>query len=63
MNDPLLPEKYILKYFDLRLIEIMRIIMICDSASHIMIKDEEWVEQINKHLNIIREKIIENNKK
>ena len=62
MNNPLLPDEYILKYFDLRLLEMMRIIMVCDSVSHIMINDEEWVEQINKQLNIIRQKIIENNK-
>ena len=63
MNNPLLPDEYILKYFDLRLFEMMKIIMICDAASHDIIDGQEWVEQINKHLILVKNKIIANNKK
>ena len=34
INEPLLDEKYIKELFDIRLIELMRIILIYDSSSH-----------------------------
>ena len=42
---------------------MMKIIMICDAASHDIIDGQEWVEQINKHLILVKNKIIANNKK
>lgn len=60
MNRPLLPERYILKFFDLRLIELMRYIMVYDSCSHSLFKGGIWVQEINKHIDQIREIIIRN---
>ena len=50
MNSPLLEEKYIKIFFDKRLAEMMRIIMIYDSASHSMFFGSNWPEQINKNM-------------
>ena len=50
MNSPLLEEKYIKIFFDKRLAEMMRIIMIYDSASHSMFYGSYWPEQINKNM-------------
>ena len=50
MNDPLLEEKYIKIFFTKRLIELMRIIMIYDSASHSMFYGSEWMEPINRNI-------------
>ena len=50
MNRPLLDEKYIKIFFSKRLIELMRVIMIYDSASHSLFNKGEWTEQINKHI-------------
>ena len=55
MNDPLLDEKYIIQFFDIRLLELMRIIMIYDSFSHSLFQNSDWISQINKHIDIIRE--------
>jgi len=52
MNHPLLPENYIKKLFDLRLIELMRIIMIYDSCSHSLFNNGNWIKEINKHINL-----------
>ncbi len=54
MNKPLLPELYIKKYFNKRLIELMRIIMVYDSCSHSLFRGGIWVSQINKHIDILR---------
>ena len=53
MNDPLLEEKYIKIFFTKRLIELMRIIMIYDSASHSSFYGGIWIPQINKHIDEI----------
>ena len=50
MNSPLLEEKYIKIFFDKRLAEMMRIIMIYDSSSHSMFFGSNWPEQINKNM-------------
>ena len=54
MNKPLLPEIYIKKDFNKRLIELMRIIMVYDSCSHSLFRGGIWVKQINKHIDILR---------
>ena len=54
MNCPLLPENYIKKLFDLRLIELMRIIMVFDSCSHSLFTGGNWIKEINKHINLLR---------
>ena len=54
MNRPLLPENYIKKLFDLRLIELMRIIMVFDSCSHSLFTGGNWIKEINKHINLLR---------
>ena len=50
MNKPLLDNKYIKIFFDIRLIELMRIIMVYDSASHSLFEGGNWIEEINKNL-------------
>ena len=50
MNSPLLEEKYIKIFFDKRLAEMMRIIMIYDSSSHSMFFGSNWPELINKNM-------------
>lgn len=50
MNKPLLEEKYIKIFFTKRLIELMRVIMIYDSASHCLFIGGKWISQINKHI-------------
>ena len=50
MNRPLLEEKYIKSFFTKRLVELMRIIMIYDSASHSLFAGGTWCKQINKHM-------------
>ena len=50
MNDPLLEEKYIKIFFTKRLLELMRVIMIYDSASHSLFSEGNWSFQINKHI-------------
>ena len=50
MNSPLLEEKYIKIFFTKRLVELMRIIMVYDSASHSMFYGSYWVEQINLNM-------------
>jgi len=57
MNSPLLDEKYILKYFDIRLLELMRIIMIYDSSSHSLLSQDSWVPEINKNIDLLRKKL------
>jgi hypothetical protein len=54
MNKPLLDNKYIKIFFDIRLIELMRIIMVYDSASHSLFEGGNWIEEINKNLDEVR---------
>ena len=60
MNSPLLDEKYIIKYFDIRLLELMRVIMVYDSCSHSLILYDSWVPQINKNIDLLRKKLFDN---
>ena len=54
MNSPLLEEKYIKIFFTKRLVELMRIIMVYDSASHSMFSGcSNWVKEINKNIDEI----------
>ena len=62
MNSPLLDEKYILKYFDIRLLELMRIIMIYDSSSHSLLSQDSWVPEINKNIDLLRKKLFDKDK-
>ena len=50
MNSPLLEDKYIKIFFDKRLAEMMRVIMIYDSCSHSMFYGSNWPELINKNM-------------
>ena len=53
MNSPLLDVKYIKIFFTKRLVELMRIIMVYDSASHSMLSGSNWPEEINKNIDKI----------
>ena len=53
MNSPLLEEKYIKLFFNKRLAELMRIIMIYDSSSHSMFFGSYWPQEINKNMDKI----------
>ena len=48
--------------FDLRLLEMMRIIMVLDSFSHTVFDPSEWTAQINMNLDKVREYFIQDNK-
>lgn len=54
MNKPLLPKEYIPIFFDLRLIELMRVIMVYDSSSYSLTTKDNWVTEINKHIDQVR---------
>ena len=54
MNKPLLPNEYIPIFFDLRLIELMRVIMVYDSSSYSLKTKDNWMTEINKHLDQLR---------
>ena len=62
MNKRLLNKEQIITVFDLRLIEMMRIIMILDSLSHQIFDPTEWNSQINKQLDEVRKYFISENK-
>ena len=53
MNSPLLEEKYVKIFFNKRLAELMRIIMIYDSSSHSMFFGSYWPSVINKNMDKI----------
>ena len=55
-------KKYILKYFDIRLLELMRIIMIYDSSSHSLLSQDSWVQEINKNIDLLRKKLFDKDK-
>ena len=54
MNKILLTKEQIKEVFDLRLLEMMRIIMVLDSLSYQIFDPNEWNYQINKHLDEVR---------
>lgn len=57
VNEPILDEKYIKELFDVRLLEIMRIILIYDSSSHCLFGNSKWEQKIDKHFNRLIKKI------
>ena len=60
MNSPLLSNEQIKKIFDLRLLEMMRIIMYLDSNTYSIFDKTEWEIQINKQIDILRKTLYEN---
>ena len=54
MNHPLLTNAQIKEVFDLRLIEMMRVIMYLDSSTYTIFDNTEWEIQINKQIDILR---------
>ena len=54
MNCPLLSNEQIKEIFDLRLLEMMRIIMYLDSITYSIFDNTEWEIQINKQIDILR---------
>ena len=54
MNHPLLTNDQIKEVFDLRLIEMMRVIMYLDSSTYTIFDNTEWEIQINKQIDILR---------
>ena len=53
INYPLLDDKYIKELFDIRLIELMRIILIYDSSSHCLFSNAKWEQEIDKYFNLL----------
>ena len=45
--------------FDLRLLEMMRVIMYLDSITYALFDNTEWEIQINKQLDILRKNLFE----
>ena len=54
MNHPLLTNEQIKEVFDLRLLEMMRVIMLLDSATYTIFDITEWEIEINKQIDILR---------
>ena len=54
MNHPLLSNDQIKEVFDLRLLEMMRVIMYLDSSTYTIFDNTEWEIQINKQIDILR---------
>ena len=54
MNCPLLSNEQIKEIFDLRLLEMMRVIMYLDSITYSIFDNTEWEIQINKQIDILR---------
>ena len=59
MNFPLLSNEQIKKIFDLRLLEMMRVIMYLDSITYSIFDNTEWEIQINKQIDILRKVLFE----
>ena len=59
MNYPLLTNEQIKELFDLRLLEMMRVIMYLDSITYSIFDNTEWEIQINKQLDILRKNLFE----
>ena len=63
INKPLLDEKYIKELFNIRLVELMRIILIYDSSSHCLFSNFKWEQEIDKYFNkLIRNNFLEKEK-
>jgi hypothetical protein len=60
MNKVLLEENFIKQLFNLRLLELMRIVMINDSASHTLFSGQIFTEEINESLNNLRNNLLIN---
>ena len=60
MNFPLLSNEQIKEIFDLRLLEMMRVIMFLDSSTYTIFDYTEWEFEINKQIDILRKYIILN---
>ena len=54
MNHPVLSNEQIKEVFDLRLLEMMRVIMFLDSSTYTIFDNTEWEIQINKQIDILR---------
>ena len=54
MNYPLLTNEQIKEVFDLRLLEMMRVIMLLDSSTYTIFDKTEWEIQINKQIDNLR---------
>ena len=54
MNCPLLSNDQIKEIFDLRLLEMMRVIMLLDSSTYTIFDQTEWEIEINKQIDILR---------
>ena len=54
MNYPLLTNDQIKEVFDLRLLEMMRVIMLLDSSTYTIFDKTEWEIQINKQIDNLR---------
>ena len=59
MNYPLLSNEQIKEIFDLRLLEMMRVIMYLDSITYSIFDNTEWEIQINKQIDIVRKNLFE----
>ena len=59
MNYPLLSNEQIKKIFNLRLLEMMRVIMYLDSITYSIFDNTEWEIQINKQIDIVRKNLFE----
>ena len=59
MNCPLLSNEQIKEIFDLRLLEMMRVIMYLDSITYSIFDNTEWEIQINKQIDILRYELFE----
>ena len=59
MNCPLLSNEQIKEIFDLRLLEMMRVIMYLDSITYSIFDNTEWEIQINKQIDILRHELFE----
>jgi hypothetical protein len=60
VNEPILDIKYIDELFDVRLLELMRIILIYDSSSHCLFGPSKWEQKIDKHFDILIRKKLNN---
>jgi hypothetical protein len=50
MNDPLLENEFTKQIFDKRLLELMRIIMVNDSAAHSLFSGSSYSDELNSNL-------------
>ena len=57
VNNPILDDKYVKELFDIRLLELMRIILIYDSSSHCLFTTAKWEQEIDKYFNLLIKRI------